>query len=201
MTCNTQDITINKGATFTQVVRWETPPLVSKAVTGVTNAAPAVVTAVGHGLTTGWLAAVVSAGGISDINAETFPPNSSDFSPVTVLTVDTVSLDDINSAEYSAYTSGGFLVYYTPVSLSGYTARMHIRETVGSSTTELELTSPSAGIVIDDAAKTITLTISAVDTAALDMTSGVYDLELVSGSGVVTRLLEGTVTITEEVTR
>jgi hypothetical protein len=45
------------------------------------------------------------------------------------------------------------------------------------------------------------LTISATDTAALTAGRGVYDLELVSGSGIVTRLLQGVATISRNVTR
>jgi hypothetical protein len=56
-------------------------------------------------------------------------------------------------------------------------------------------------IVLDDTAKTITVTISAADTAAYDFTTGVYDLELVSSGGVVTQLLAGNVTVGSEVTR
>ncbi|MBK7842063.1 MAG: hypothetical protein IPJ49_31200 [Candidatus Obscuribacter sp.] len=42
--------------------------------------------------------------------------------------------------------------------------------------------------MVDDATKTITLTISATDTAALTAKKGVADLELVSSGGVVTKL-------------
>jgi len=43
-------------------------------------------------------------------------------------------------------------------------------------------------IALDDVTKTITLTIDAVDTAALTVKRGVADLELVSAGGVVTKL-------------
>jgi hypothetical protein len=66
----------------------------------------------------------------------------------------------------------------------------------------LTLTSENAGITLGDAAGTITLSATATVTAALTAPfSGVYDLELVSGGGVVTRLLEGSATISPEVTR
>jgi hypothetical protein len=45
------------------------------------------------------------------------------------------------------------------------------------------------------------LSISATDTEALTAGRGVYDLELVSGSGIVTRLLQGVTTISRNVTR
>jgi hypothetical protein len=45
------------------------------------------------------------------------------------------------------------------------------------------------------------LTISATDTAALTAGRGVYDLELVAANGTVTRLLQGVVTISRNITR
>ena len=42
---------------------------------------------------------------------------------------------------------------------------------------------------------------SATQSAALDFNSAVYDLEIVSPAGVVTRLVQGTVTLSREVTR
>ena len=87
------------------------------------------------------------------------------------------------------------------VSLVGYTARMQVRSTLESATTVVELTTANGRIALGGAAGTITLTISATDTAALTAGRGVYDLELVSGSGIVTRLLQGVATISRNVTR
>lgn len=200
MTCARQDITIRKGSTFSKVLRWESAPLIAKAITGITKAAGAVITAVSHGMVDGWRCAVVSAGGMTEINAENYPPKASEFHKGTVLTANTIELNEVNSTDYTTWTSGGYLVYYTPVNLSGYTARMHIRESVESEDEVLALTS-SDGISIDNTAKTITITIAATTTDDLSITSGVYDLELVSGSGVVTALLSGNVYVESEVTR
>ena len=88
------------------------------------------------------------------------------------------------------------------INLTGYTARMQARSTYDATTSILSLTSASGDIVLGGAAGTITITASATITAALTAPfSGVFDLELVSGSGVVTRLLEGAVSISPEVTR
>jgi len=87
------------------------------------------------------------------------------------------------------------------VNLTGYTARLQVRATYDSSSTILSLTS-AAGITLGGAAGTIAITASATTTAALTAPfSGVYDLELVSGGGEVTRLLEGTATVSPEVSR
>lgn len=90
----------------------------------------------------------------------------------------------------------------TAINLTGYTARLNVRETYASGTAILTLTTENGGITLGGSAGTITLSASATTTAALTAPfSGVYDLELVSGGGVVTRLLEGAATVSPEVTR
>lgn len=86
------------------------------------------------------------------------------------------------------------------VNLGGYTARLQARETVSDSSTALSI-STSSGITLGGSAGTITLSRSATQTAALTPGRYYYDLELESAGGVVTRLLEGTLTIYAEVTR
>ena len=89
----------------------------------------------------------------------------------------------------------------TAINLTGYSARMQVRETYSSSTSIVSLTN-GAGITLGGAAGTIAIVISATTTAALTAPfSGVYDLELVNAGGVVTRLLQGAATVTPEVTR
>lgn len=88
------------------------------------------------------------------------------------------------------------------VNLTSYTARMQMRAAHGALTTLASLTSAvGGGITLGGVAGTITLTLNAVATAALPPGDHVYDLELVSSTGVVTRLLEGRLTVTQEVTR
>ena len=86
------------------------------------------------------------------------------------------------------------------VNLTGYTARMQIRKTVKSTSAVVSLTS-SSGLTLGGAAGTIQIVISATATAALTAGRYVYDLELVSSGGIVTRVIEGTFELTPEVTR
>jgi hypothetical protein len=88
----------------------------------------------------------------------------------------------------------------TPVNLTGFTARLHMRETLEAADPFLTLTTENGGITLGGLAGTIQLLASATQTTAISATSGVYDLELVSGANV-TRLLEGLVIISPEVTR
>jgi hypothetical protein len=90
----------------------------------------------------------------------------------------------------------------TPVNLSGYTARMQVRDTYDGGSAVVSITS-GTGITLGGTAGTILVELTATQTAAIDATpSGqyVYDLELVSGS-TVTRLVEGTFIVSPEVTR
>ena len=89
----------------------------------------------------------------------------------------------------------------TPIDLSGYTARMMIRKNITDAEPQIELTTENGRMAMTGATGVIELTIEEADTAALDFTSGVYDLEIISGSGFVTRLLEGEVELSKEVTR
>jgi hypothetical protein len=89
----------------------------------------------------------------------------------------------------------------SPVDLTGFTAEMDLRPSYNSSTVVLTLTTANGRIALGGAAGTITLTVTAADMAALTAPAdGVYDLELSSG-GSVTRLLQGTWTISPEATR
>lgn len=195
---DTKDFEILQGKTWSQVVRWETEPIVYKAITGITQAAPVRITAAAHGIPDGWRAAVVSVKGMTEINASN-PPKAKDFHPVTVVDVNTVEFNDVNAADYKAYVSGGYLQYNTPVSLTGYTARMAIKDKLGGTVLK-SLTTENSGITINTTDKTITITISATDTTAFTWKKGVYDLELVSPTGVVTQLLSGSVALVFEVT-
>lgn len=88
------------------------------------------------------------------------------------------------------------------IDLTGFTARMHMRDTLEATTPFLTLTTENGGIALGGAAGTVDLLASAAATSSISATSDVYDLELVAGDGVtVTRLLEGLVTISPEVTR
>lgn len=71
-----------------------------------------------------------------------------------------------------------------------------------SATPIVAMTTGNGQLVLGGNAGTIRMLLSAAVTAALPAPfSGVWDLELESGAGVTTRLLEGVATVSPEVTR
>lgn len=89
-----------------------------------------------------------------------------------------------------------------PIDLTNYTARMQVRYKYNSADALLDMSTTDGSIVLGGVAGTIAVTGAAADTAAIDVKTGVYDLEMTDTvTGIVTRLLEGCATITPEVTR
>ena len=193
----TKNFTVVQGKTFNPIIRWSALPWVYVAITAISRAAPVVVTAPSHGMPDGWLAAIVSAKGMDEINSQNDPPKLTDMHKATVVNTNTVQFNDINSSDFSPYTSGGYLQFYTPVDLTGAIARMKVKTKVGG-TVLADLSSPT-GITINAANRTIQPVISATATAALAKGSYVYDLE-VEIAGVVREILRGSFTVQSEIT-
>ena len=89
----------------------------------------------------------------------------------------------------------------TAVNLTGYTARLQARVDAEDTETVLSMTTSGGGITLGGAAGTITLDQSATQTAAITAGTYIYDLEMVAGGGTVTRLIQGELIVSAEVTR
>ena len=83
----------------------------------------------------------------------------------------------------------------TNLNLTGYSANSHMRKTFSSSNSTAFTTSLSV------ANSTLTLSMNNETTAALSPGRYVYDVELKSSSNSISRILEGLVTVTPEVTK
>lgn len=199
------DLTIIQGKTFKDILRWEIDPIVRKPITAIdlSTGCPRP-TVTGHGLPTGWRVAVYNVAQPKEINAKNNPPRDSDYTPATAVDANTLELNKISAVGWKPYTSGGFARWNTPKDLTGFTFRMKIKDRVGgnviASTESADAPLNTITIAIDNTLKTITRTISATATAALTNRTGVYDLEAVSGTGEVTLLAYGPVSIEREVT-
>lgn len=187
---------IYQGSTFQEVYRWETQTKVYVPIQSISKAAPCVITtSQNHILPNNWRFKVVGAGGMKEIN------NTGDsYHIATGTTGTTITLNQVNSLQYTAYTTGGVVEYNEPVDLSTYSARMQIRETVDSTSTIYEATSQAGQIVLDNTYKTITITILGNITSQFNFTTAVYSLELYNGNNVIPFLV-GNLTLVPEVTR
>ncbi len=86
------------------------------------------------------------------------------------------------------------------INITGYTFRMQGRVNKSSTTTlfnygtaQFTITGGTAGVVA--------LSVAGSITAAYDFDTGVYDMEWVTPSGAIKRILEGNITLSREVTR
>lgn len=97
-----------------------------------------------------------------------------------------------------------------PVNLSGYDARAQVRTAYADQggtvlidvSLDPSLAAAGTGIAFTDAtAGELVMQISATDTTGMPTGAWVWDLEVESGDGVVTRLLGGRAMVSPEVTR
>ena len=88
-----------------------------------------------------------------------------------------------------------------PVDLTGCTARAQFRPSADSTTELLDMTTENGRIILGGALGTVQILIDSDTTTSFTWTEGVYDLEIVHPSGTVRRLMQGSVTISPEVTR
>jgi hypothetical protein len=82
-----------------------------------------------------------------------------------------------------------------PINLTGYTGDAEMRKHYTSSNSQ------SFSVNLGGTSGTVTLSLTATQTANLTPGRYVYDVEVTSGANVVSRIVEGIVTVTPEVTR
>ncbi len=189
------NLVLEKGISFSQVVRWEVEPFLFAQITSITNSAPVhIATLAPHGLTEGWRVAVVGAKGLTALNAQNNPPIEIDFKRVKIVDPSTIEINPISTALDPAYTEGGYLQWYTPASLAGATATFRVQNT-SRTTTYLTEATLLVDIILDDITKTITIVIDDALTQTLTFKNAVYDLEITTPSGIVWPILTGKVTV------
>lgn len=88
-----------------------------------------------------------------------------------------------------------------PVDLEGYTAAMQIRTLVESPEAVDTLTTGNGRILLEADQGKLTLKFPNEVTALFPAQQMVYDVEITSGGGEITRILQGKVSVSPEVTR
>ena len=111
----------------------------------------------------------------------------------------TSSSFQITNGATGTYISGGLA--YAPVNLTGYSAALQIRSLPSDPTAVLSLATSGNGITITALTGQIDVHATAAQTAAIDEGTYYYDIEITSVSGIVTRIAQGQVVVSAEVTR
>lgn len=192
---------IEQGATLEFVLQCAQPELAYAAIQGITKSGPAVITAANHGVPDGWPVAIVSAGGMTQINAANWPLKDKDFTVATAVDANTLSLNGVNSTGYGTHTANtGYVVYRTPMDLAGAAARAQLRDKIGGALLFADLTD-GAGLTIDETAHAVAVTITDAVTAAITTKKAALSVELATASGKVIRLMQQTgIPVDREVT-
>lgn len=185
------DLHIVQGSTLRDTLRLMQPRYEYRPITAL-GGSPLRLT-VDHGLPGNWLAWVQ---GVSSMQGVNRSPQTERPHRVTVVDAATLEINALSA--FGLNPSGGQLIYKPPVDLTGANARMQIRAGVGG-VLLLELTTENDGLAITGPG-TLTRTLSAAQTAALAWTEAVYDLEVEYADGTVQRYLQGSVTVSREVT-
>ena len=187
---------IYQGSTFQETFRWESETKVYAPISAIAKSAPCVITTTSpHTLPIGWRFKVAG-GGMKELY-----PTSDTYHIATGTTSTSITVNQVNSLAYSAYTSGGVIEYNQPVDLANYSARMQIRETVDSPTVIYEATSANGQIALNNTSKTITITILGNITQTFNFSTAVYSVELFDSANNVLSFLVGNLTLVPEVTR
>jgi len=188
---------VYQGSTFTQTYRWESETKVYVPISAIAKSAPCVITTnSAHNLPVGWRFRVVGAGGMKEINSGT-----GEYHICTDTTTTAITINQVNSLAYTAFTTGGVVEYNQPVPLTGLSARMQIRESVDSATVLHSATTQNGQLAIDLVDYTVTLEIPASATTLFTFDTAVYSIELYTSTGEVTPFIAGNLTLVPEVTR
>ena len=108
--------------------------------------------------------------------------------------------------EVDQNTTFSFILEYkdsasVPISLTGATAKMQVRDTKGGSKLAFTLTSPSTGgITIDEALGKLTIKMTPTQTNKLFYPKSSYDIMVIDSNGNRVKLLEGFITLSRSVT-
>lgn len=191
------NLRVYQGSTFNETYRWESSTKSYATIANIDRSAPCVVqlTAGTPKPPVGWRSRITGVQGMREINS----PTEESYYLVTGINGDNLTINSVDSTNYAVYTSGGVLSWNTPVPLVGYTAKMQIRESIGTPLL-LELTTSNSGIIIDTVNYTIRIVMSSQQTAAFTFPVALYSLELTDSLGDINTFMTGSVTLVQEIT-
>lgn len=195
------DINIVKGKTFEFMYRYAESELAYAHIMGMPSAAPVRLTAQDHGIPDGWPIRIEGVRHPVELNT---PDGEYQFA--TRIGASTIELNGFTADQFRPYSSGGTIVFSKPFDLTGCSARMQIRNSVGGkvllSLDSDPLVERDGEIEVDVDLAGLAIRLSPAVTAAITWTRGVYDLELITPEGNVYPITAiSNVTVGAEITR
>lgn len=190
---------IYQGSTFEEAFRWESQTKVYQEIQSISKTAPCVITLQETPtIPVGWRFRVTGVSGMKEVNSV-----GDNYYLCTDVNEElkTVTINSVNSTQFSNYTTGGILEYNQPVDLTNFSARMQIRKTVDSEEVLHTSTTANQEIIINTQYNTITISIPAAVTQNFNFVTAVYSLELFTPGGVVLPFIAGNMSLVKEVTR
>lgn len=88
-----------------------------------------------------------------------------------------------------------------PIDLTQFKARMQARKSVNSPDVFIDASTENGLITLNEAAGEVNIDLPESVTSEFVWPQAVYDIELIALNGVVTRLVQGSITISREVTK
>lgn len=194
-------IKLVQGSTFIKKFRWEAEPFIYRPIQVIDNSAPCLVHCLDHGLKDNQLFVIQAAKGLESLNATEPAHLDTDWRRGRFVDKDTIEINRLNASLLKPHTAGtGNIKYRTVVDLTGFTARMSIRDRAGAVVLH-DMSTTDGSIVLDPLTGYIQLVIPESATKTFEWKRGMYDLELVDADGRVFKVISGDVTVDKEYTK
>lgn len=197
MTAATYKLRLVRGKTCEQVLLYADTRLRYLPIEAMPSQAPVRLTLTAHAIPDNWPVRVQGVTAPAELNTKAGMAVRA-----TVVDADTVELNSLDATTWAAFVASGHLVFQAPVDLTGWKARMHIRDKVGGNLL-MSLSSDPADeadgeIQVDVVNSAFVIKLSAAQTAGLPWNSGVYDLEAIRPDGAVVGVLAPSPVIVEQ---
>lgn len=191
------ELDMEQGATFNYTFHWYAGGRFMAPIEDITVGYPTRIKVTAHGLPTISDTPVIISGvdGADILNSEGTGIEEAIY-------VDADHFDMPQSTVADTWKCGtGEITYHKPSDITGFTARMQIREKWHSLDFIEELTTENGGIVLTVEDASIEITLLPAVTALYTFRQAVYDIEMIDPNGSITRIIEGTITLSKEVTK
>lgn len=176
------NLKVRQGSMFKKVLRWETEPFIYKPITSIGSTAPCALHVPGHGLLQSQLFAIQNAQGLVDLNEKA--EDITQWHRAHVVDDDHIEINRVNALAFKAHTPNtGVIKYRTVVDLTGYTARLTLRERMGGVILHTMTSADPEEITLDPATGLVSFVFSSEASKLWTWRKAVFELDLIDVTG------------------